>query len=157
MLIALLGKETFPINVVLESVAFELKTIEPVPIVAVVPVPPRATGKTPEVMIDVSTVAVVAVRTRPLVSVVMTGNPVLLEPTVVAVPTLGRTALGSVPVLRTDASSDVILDAWMTRPLESTAIEGILVVEPNVCVGREDKSGKASGSRYSAMLLVVAA
>ena len=45
----------------------------------------------------------------------------------------------------------------MTRPFESTAMEGIVVVDPNVCVERVDMFGKASGSLFSAILLVVAA
>ena len=34
---------------------------------------------------------------------------------------------------------------------------GIVVVEPKVCVGRVEIEGKASGSRASEILLVVAA
>ena len=100
-----------PRKVVLESVVLELKTRDPVPIVAVVPVPPRVTGKSPEEMIVVSIVVVVAEMTRPFASVVMTGIPVEVPPKVPAVPTLGRTAFESVPVLTTDASSLVRLDA----------------------------------------------
>lgn len=151
-LIALAGKLTVPRKVVLQSVVLELKTRDPVPVVTVVPVPPLATGNTPEVIIEVSIVDVVVVVTRPLVSVVITGNPEVLPPTVVAIPTFDRTELGSVPVLRIEASREVRLDASITLPFWSICNEGTRVVLPNHCaVADRAEFLKESGSLVSSI------